>query len=133
MNTLKYLFLSAMIITITFAGCRKEDDDDNTQLEATLNIISPVDGESFAVDSTITVKAEANAPNILHGYRITAQKVSDGLVIFEYEEHLHSTSLDIEKSFVNSTGKGDEIKIKVEVALDHDQNTFAKEVTIKAK
>jgi len=129
MKSVKYLILTLSLIVLTFIACSKEEDHHST--EATLTITSPHDGHSFKSGDAITVTAVATAEEDLHGYQVTATKVADGTEIFKKEEHAHGTSLNIDESFVNTASAGQDIKIKVTVVLDHDQNTIEKEVTIK--
>ena len=53
--------------------------------------------------------------------------------IYKKDAHAHGTTLNIKETFVNTAASGQDVRIKVTVVLDHDQNTIEKEVTFKTK
>lgn len=118
-----------LLLTSAFISCDK--DKDNPDLtEAKLNISSPNSSKKVKSGDLITITAEATSPTTLHGYKVEAKNENNGNEIFKNEVHAHGNALTITESFTNTALPGEKVKITVSVAIDHDQNSIEKSVTI---
>lgn len=119
----------ALLLSTAFISCDKDKDSPDLT-EAKLTITSPSSSQKVKSGELITVKAEATSPTTLHGYKVEAKNENNGNEIFKNEVHTHGNTLTFTESFPNTALPGEKVKITVSVAIDHDQNSIEKSVTI---
>lgn len=131
MKSLIYFIFTLLLSTVLFS-CEKDDVHTEDGLSK-LEIISPKSETLVDSGTTVTVDAIATAPTTLHGYKIVATNMTDGSEIFNKEAHTHDKTLSIKESFANTALAGQNVKITIMVATDHNQNALTESVTIRTK
>lgn len=134
---MKKFFVPALSLLLAVAGlafvaCNKDNDHDHSNT-ATINILSPVEGQVVAAGATLIISAEASAPEELHGWEIILRNKATGVQIDNFDEHDHGTSFQVEQDWVANVPPGTEVELEFIVVVDHEDNTNSKKVNFQVQ
>lgn len=127
----KYLFLLAVVVPalLSLNACKKEEDHGN---EATIDILSPQEGQMFHQGEAVPIKAKLTGKETLHGWEIEIRKKSDGTVLFQKSAHVHDLTLTVDESWTNDVTEHTDLVLEVFAQLDHDGTKTSKSVNFHA-
>lgn len=112
----------------TIFSCKKDDDVQPTET-AKLTITSPTMHQTYHTGDTVRIAGTATNETNLHGYRIAILNSSND-TLFNAEDHVHSISLDINESWVDTVTMAQELKVIVSAEINHDGDEIKKEIPI---
>lgn len=116
---------SQLLALILIAACRKTSEVP----AATLQIMTPVNQQTFAKGDTVQISAYASYVAEMHGYRALIVSAS-GDTLLDADEHIHGTTVNISENWVNNSLTAQELKVIVGVEIDHDGHEMSREVII---
>lgn len=127
----KYLFLLALVVPalLSLNACKKEEDHGN---EATIDILSPQEGQMFHQGEAVPIKAKLTGKETLHGWEIEIRKKSDGTVLFQKSVHVHDLTLTVDETWTNDVTEHTDLVLEVFAQLDHDGTKTSKSVNFHA-
>jgi len=94
-------------------------------------ISSPTSGQTFSEGDTLNIRATLTAAKEtpLHGYQVYIYDQADQSSVFEADEHVHETIIDVDQSWVISVSNTT-LKLEIVSINDHDGNTDKKTIEI---
>lgn len=108
------------ITSLTVISCKKETSEPTVLADPTFNLTSPVLNETYNFGDTIKVIGSVSADYDLHGYNVIIKNMKTGMNVVNQGYHLHQSSYTIGEAWKNTVADTSEMKITVEVAIDHD-------------
>ncbi len=117
MNTLKFVIIISVTISLFAAACSKSDEEQ--ELDATITIESPKLGQVFEKGDTVHIEADIKATQELHGWEIVIRKKADNSVVYSEDKHTHGEELHIHEHWVNNVTAHTDMILEVTAALDH--------------
>lgn len=128
----KYFFpLFSLLVVSTFLldACKKDEEHAN---EATIEIITPQEGQMFHSGETVTIQATLTGKESLHGWKVEIRKAADNSVVFEADAHDHALSFAINETWTNNVTEHTNLVLEVFAQLDHDGTLTSKKVNFHA-
>ncbi len=116
----KALIIFLGIISLTVFSCKKETSEPTVISDPTFNLTSPVLNETYNFGDTIKVIGSISADYDLHGYNVIIKNLKTGMNVLNQGYHLHQSSYTIDEAWKNTVVDTSEMKITVDVAIDHD-------------
>lgn len=117
---------TTLLLALTLmAACRKTEEAP----AATLQVITPVNQQTFKSGDTVHISANASYVAEMHGYRALVVSAA-GDTLFDADEHIHGATVNISESWVNNSITAQELKVIVGVEIDHDGHEMSREVII---
>ena len=109
-----YVALALFISMLIPAGC---DGESGTSIA----ISSPAFGQTFSSGDTLRIQAKLTSAtqDPLHGYEIHVRNSSDQTEVFQFEEHTHGVTIDIDQSWVIDVA---DATLEVEIVSVNDHN-----------
>lgn len=108
------------IISLTVISCKKESEETPVLADPTFILTSPSVNATYHFGDTIKVIGNLSADYEMHGYNIILKNMNSGMNLLNQGYHLHQTSYSINELWKNTVTDTSEIKITVDVAIDHD-------------
>ncbi len=108
------------IISLTVISCKKETSEPTVVDDPTFNLTSPVLIETYNFGDTIKVIGNVSAAYDMHGYNIIIKNLSTGMNVLNQGYHLHQSSYTFNEKWKNSVTDTSQMKITIDVAIDHD-------------
>jgi hypothetical protein len=113
----KSIFAIILISAIAFA-CKKEDNNP----KITITIQAPVEGFTCMSGDTVQIKAAITSVNDLHEYGCLVTNPATNDTLFNFSEHSHDKSVNLEKKVVIMVTGHSDLLLTV-LAEDHDENS----------
>jgi hypothetical protein len=108
------------IISLTVISFKKETTETTVLADPTFNLTSPIVNEIYHFGDTIKVIGSLSADYEMHGYDIILKNMKTGMNVLNQGYHLHQSSYTINEEWKNTVIDTCELKITVDVAIDHD-------------
>lgn len=129
---MKHLFLIAGILII-LASCKKETEEQSheSDAEVILNLVSPTDNQSYQLGDTVKILGTITSTSDLHGYNVRLNHPILNMFVINKAFHEHGTSFNVNEYWVNNVSDTTQLKLIIDVAIDHDGTlrTFEKFIT----
>ncbi len=106
----------------------KNDDGSCVYPTAKLKIHSPSNNAMFSLGDTVHIHAVATHNEMLHGWNIHLVNTSSGDTVLFKHAHEHGTTLNIHHNWVNDVTQHSDMKLTIEVMLDHGGNEIYRTV-----
>ena len=110
------------IISLTVISCKKETSEPTVLADPTFNLTSPVLNETYNFGDTINLIGSASADYEMHGYNVIIKNLKTGMNVLNQGYHLHQTSYIFDEKWKNTVTDTSQMKITIDVAIDHDGN-----------
>ena len=108
------------IISVALISCKKKTEDSTTLADPTFNLAAPILNETCNYGDTLKVIGSVSAEYEMHGYNVIIKNLKTGMNVLNQGYHLHQSSYSFNESWKNTVVDTSEMKITVEVAIDHD-------------
>ncbi len=110
------------IISLTVISCKKETAEPTVIADPTFNLTSPVLNETYNFGDTIKLIGSVSADYEMHGYNVIIKNLKTGMNVLNQGYHLHQTSYIFDEKWKNTVTDTSQMKITIDVAIDHDGN-----------
>jgi hypothetical protein len=120
------IYMITFTLGILFMGisCEKHHDP----ITATLTILEPLPGDTIAAGGALHMHGTVVGSGELHGYSLTLTNLTTNQVVFSGSNANHATSYAFDEHWVNAGGAWSNMRLTLEVELDHDGNSTSKSV-----
>ena len=108
------------IISIVLISCKKETEKTTEASDPTMNLVSPILEETYQFGDTVKIIGNISADYEMHGYNIIIKNLTSGMNVLNKGYHLHQSSYTINENWKNSVSDTSQMKITIDVAIDHD-------------
>lgn len=123
MKTTKFILTALLFVgaITTFQSCKDHDDDHDDDHGVTVNIVSPVEGNTYDEKDTLWLKVDFSSTEDIHDYSLTIKNLTKDTVVYFYGGHSHSTSLSTNLWYLPQVDANSNMQLIVE-NMDHDGN-----------
>lgn len=128
---MKSLLLFAALLT-TLMACKKETNPTTTsEVVVNLNLVSPTENQTYQFGDTVKILGSLSSATSLHGYNIRLNHPTINMFVINQAYHEHGTVFNLNERWVNNVTDTTELKLIIDVAIDHDGTlkTFEKYIT----
>jgi len=123
MKNLKFVFISFSILLMS---CHKHNEATN----ATINFLEPTAGDTLQFGEELHIEGTIKGDGELHGYTLNLLNSNTGQSLLSKSTHDHGESFSFHEHWLNSVTDTSNVKIIVEVELNHDGDKSSKEINV---
>jgi hypothetical protein len=117
--------------SLLFFSCKKDDDNDHaTPVPPTFVVTSPGINQNYQMNDPIKIQVDIKSETQMHGYKMAILKQNGDTVYFK-EDAKHGIQLSINETWVNTLTDYNELKLRIAVITDHNDNTATKDISFK--
>jgi FtsP/CotA-like multicopper oxidase with cupredoxin domain len=133
-NTIAVITIITITALMAIAGCKKHNNDMEEQVPvATLVIISPAEGASYAYGDSVAIVATGISNALIHGYDLTIRKANDSAVYYFAHIDEHNDTLAISKKWKDTLTTAADLEVVIRLVLDHDGHVLTKKAGFRAR
>jgi len=128
MKKISPLLLGIMYLTGICSCSKHTNNEQHAPVTATIQFLSPAQGQQFAADETILISAHIQGSDLLHGYTVSIYKAGDTTTYFHEEVHDHQASIHTMHTWKDTIAEPAQLEAVITVTLDHEGNKESKKV-----
>lgn len=118
--------ISITVMAVSISSCQKKEEVPAQPDKVDIEITSPKADLVYHKGDTIKIAGSATYVSQMHGYTVAIYKKGSDTLLYEGSEHTHGDKLDIEEQWVDTLSESSALTLKVNVIIDHDNNTSTK-------
>ena len=126
MKNLKFVFISLSILLILLMSCHKH----NEATKADITLIEPMEGDTLLFGEELHAEGTIIGDGELHGYSLNIINQTSGLTLLSRSSSDHAETYSFHEHWVNSVTDTSNVKIILEVELNHDGVKTSKEINV---
>ncbi|HBW85370.1 MAG TPA: hypothetical protein DEF82_01065 [Crocinitomicaceae bacterium] len=123
MKNLKFVFISFSILLMS---CHKHNEATN----ADITLIEPMEGDTLLFGEELHAEGTIVGDGELHGYSLNMINQTTGETLLTKATSDHAETYSFHEHWVNSVTDTSNVKIIVEVELNHDGDMTSKEINV---
>ena len=123
MKNLKFVFISFSILLMS---CHKHNEATN----ADITLIEPMEGDTLLFGEELHAEGTIVGDGELHGYSLNMINQTTGETLLSKATSDHAETYSFHEHWVNSVTDTSNVKIIVEVELNHDGDKTSKEINV---
>lgn len=120
------LFLGLALIAATAVSCKKNKEEDKQTVAPAITISAPAALQTFNYGDTVKISGTISGSG-MHGYNVRLINLSTGMNVLNQGYHEHGDAFTISEKWKNTVTDTTQLKIVVDVAIDHDGSVATQE------
>lgn len=127
------LIIPITVMAVSISSCQKKEEVPAQPDKVDIEITSPKADLVYHKGDTIKIAGTATYVSQMHGYTVAIYKKGSETPLYEGSEHTHGDKLAIEEHWVDTLSESSALTLKVNVIIDHDNNTSTKELDFSSQ
>lgn len=120
-----------LLIGFSIASCKKDNpEEEKTKEQPVFTFVYPTENQVYEFGDTVQIKGTIVAAYDMHGYNVKISNTKTNTLVLNQGYHEHGSSFTFNESWKNTVADTSQMKITVDVAIDHDGNLATKEIIV---
>lgn len=110
-------------VLLLLASCQKDLTPESGTEDIVIKVESPIEESLFQHNDTIFIRAEISYTGPLHGYTMQIIDTSTNAILYNYEDHNHSSGFHIDSYWINTLSESKKLKLVIDITINHNGDT----------